>query len=268
MLRPDLNDFLAEVLPQCRYAKDLESLLVLRSDFYLSWTSDEVRLENYYHAPRTERMLTGVCYELTYQLGKLLQQQFESTYLFMAADGNCPRFYQAETSNHTFIVAIPWACVDDVVRHLSSGQPELPPEICLIDPSFQVYGIPGASSDIQDYTIRKVYDFEAISPAGDRCEVMPFQRFPDGLITTHTLPLGLLSHLAPELGEEEQLIVLGFQLSGKSSEVPVVFLGSKKLGELYPVIRRDWEVKLPPSHDLSRFLWRLREMLTEAKRRG
>lgn len=266
-LMPELEAFLLETLPQCRYAKDLEALLAARSDFYLTWTPDEVRLENYYGIPRTDYALTGVCYELTYQVGKLLQKKFEATYLFMAADGNCPRFYASETTNHTFIVAIPWQALEHVIEHLKEGRSDLPSDVCLIDPSFQVYGLAGQAA-VQGYSLRKVYDFEAISPTGDRCEVLPFQRFPDGLITTHTLPLGLLSSLAPELEEEEKLVVVGFQWSGKGGELPVVFLGAKKLDEVYPVIRRDWEVKLPQTSALSRFLWRLRELLTASRHRS
>lgn len=260
-----LDAFLRETLPQCRYAKDLDALLAPQSDFHLAWAAEAVRLENYYGTPRPGQTLTGVCYELTYQLGKQLQKQFEADYLFMAADGNCSRFYAAEATNHTFIAAIPWGALERVIQHLSEGQSELPAEVCIIDPSFQVQGLAG-EADVEGYRIRKVYDFEAISPMGDRCEALSFQRFPDGLITTHTLPLGLLSYLAPELGEDEQLVVVGFQWSGRGGDLPVVFLGSKKRDEIYPVIRRDWEVRLPRTNALSRFLWRLREMLTASRR--
>lgn len=255
-----LSAYLRETLPQCQYAKDLEVLLSARSDFFLRWTSDEVRLENYYGPPRAGKILTGVCYELTYQLGKRLQERFEADYLFMAADGNCPLFYAGEATNHTFIVAVPWSALERVIQHLNEGHVDLPSEVCVIDPSFRCFGLAG-QDDVQGYSIRKVYDFEAISPTGDRCEVLPFQRFPDGLITTHTLPLGLLSCLAPELGEEEKLVVVGFQWSGRGGDLPVVFLGAKKLGDVYPVIRREWEVQLPQTNPLSRFLWRLRELI-------
>lgn len=267
---PEFQSFLAQALPQCRYAKDLESLLSPDSDFYLHWNDQEVRLENYYQPAHPERAFTGVCYELTYQLGTALQRQFGQTYLLMAADGHCEPFYQAAHTNHTFILATPWGYLNAVIEHFQAGNTSVPPTACLIDPSFQRWGLSqGALSSpaIQSYRVKAVYDFEAISPQGDRCEVLPFQRFEDGLVSTHTLPLGLLSFLAPTLmpasreNAVDPLVVFGFQRLPEQPDRPVVFLGSRAPADMYPVIRRDWEAQLGPSHPLSRFLQRLRDAL-------
>lgn len=267
---PAFQSFVNQALPRCRYAKDLESLLSPDSDFYLRWTDQEVRLENYYQPAHPDRPYTGVCYELTYQLGTALQRQFGQTYLLMAADGHCEPFYQAASTNHTFILATPWGYLNAVIQHFQAGSTAIPPTACLIDPSFRRWGLPeGALADpaLHSYQIKGVYDFEAISPQGDRCEVLPFQRFEDGLVSTHTLPLGLLSFVAPDLmpfeGREavDPLVVFGFQWPPEQADRPVVFLGSRDPAELYPVIRRDWEARLGPSHPLSRFLQRLRQDL-------
>lgn len=267
---PEFQSFLGQVLPQCRYAKDLEHLLSPDSDFVLRWTDQEVRLEDYYQSAHPDRPYTGVCYELTYQLGKDLQRRFGQTYLLMAADGNCEPFYQAEYTNHTFILATPWGYLNAVIEHFQAGNTSLPPTACLIDPSFQRWGLAqGALADsaIESYRIKAVYDFEAISPQGDRCEVLPFQRLENGLVSTHTLPLGLLSFVAPDLRSPEDpeavdpLVVFGFQWPPEQADSPVVFLGSRDPAEAYPVIRRDWEAQLRPTHPLSRFLQRLRGAL-------
>ncbi len=260
-LPPALDAFLGEWVPQCVYAKDLAHLLRPGTDFHVTWNAETVRLENYYQVPHPDRVYNGVCYELTYQLGQALQSRFGDTHLFMAADGNCAPFFSAETTNHTYIAGIPWDCLDNVILFLSEGRPDLPPEICVIDPSFNRYGLPGFSSQVAGYAIKKVFDFQMISPTGDRCEVLPFQYFDNGLITTHTLPLGLLSRLAPEVKEPEQLVVFGFQLETHNKVSPVVFLGTRKAEEHYPVIRRDLEETLPTDHLLNRFLSTMRQFL-------
>jgi hypothetical protein len=268
---PEFQSLLAQFLPQCRYAKDLETLLAPGSGFHLHWTDQEVRLENYYQPAHPDRPYTGVCYELTYQLGKALQKAFGKTYLLMAADGNCAPFYEDSHTNHTFILATPWGYLNTVIQHFQAGNTSIPPKACLIDPSFQRWGFSdGVRADptLQSYQVKGVYDFEAISPQGDCCEVLPFHHFENGLVATHTLPLGLLSFVAPDLmpGEgavesADPLVVFGFQRPPEQPDRPLVFLGGRDPAELYPVIRRDWEAQLPPAHPLNRFLGRLREAL-------
>lgn len=269
---PGLQQCLAQLLPQCQYAKDLSTLLAPHSDFYLHWNEAEIRLENFYQAPHPDRPLKGVCYELTYQMGNRLQQQWGQSYLFMAADGNCSPFYQAPHTNHTFIVGTPWDHLNDMIDHFQAGNTTIPQTAFLIDPSFQRWGRPEgalAQDFLAGYTIKRVYDFETISPQGERCEVLPFHPLEDGSLATASLPLGLLSQLAPLLltqNEEpsvDRLAVLGFRWSGLNSDTPQAFLGSRHPAEQWPVAQADWESKLPASHELLQLLTQLRAAMSK-----
>jgi hypothetical protein len=262
------RSFIADKLAGCRYVKDLERLLAPESNFQVRWTPDEVRLENYYldGDDNTERF-TGVCYELTYHLGRYLKQKLDSQYIFMAADGNCPHFYFEERTNHTFILAMPRVTVDRTIQQLQASTAQIPANVFVIDPSFGLYGEANVDDAVEGYRIKYTYDFEEIRPSRDRCEALPFQWFKNGYGQTHTLPIGLSQYLLPNVPsmDEGLLLVVGFQIKPDTDRQPQVLLGTKKSTESYPTICKDVEEQLSLNHPLRRFLERLRTELMQSR---
>lgn len=203
------------LVKQCRYGKDLEHLLKPQTGFKAVDTFNHVALYNYHHnTKRQEPEMWGICNELSYRVGSILQQQMGDRYVFEVGAGYSTRFFKNGGANHVFIMAWPKSADDEVRRQWQGISPmyfkgwrinplPFPKEVLIIDPSFGIVGQPGKEKALKGYQLNKRLTVESMVHEDDVLRVFD---------NTY-LPLGFVANLIPDLvGTQhgKKLLYMGF----------------------------------------------------------
>lgn len=241
-IESSLESIIAAFFRRFRYVRDLDGLLSRDSRFAAVCTDDDIRFHQIYQDQSRNSFIKGVCYELAYHMGLMLQRYLGGGYQVLAAEGNSPQFFRHEEANHIFLLLAPDANPENVL---------------LIDPSF---GAVGRLDDheLAGYRIKNIFELEQIDPARNGDEVLTFSTLADGTKVTGSMPLGFSEYLLPAASgiEPGLLVVMGFSWPLDQS-IPELLLGIKRPDERMPQIVENLARDLPKDSPLARFVHKI-----------
>lgn len=240
-----LRQILQHAFSQTTYGKDLDELLSPEKGFYaMSKADGDLELNNYEEIPREKPPYKGVCNNLAYAFGQLLQKFFNGNAEVRVGEGPVKDYFANGT--HYFLLAWPKARHDEVMRDLENQQfSEL---AMMVDPSFKKMLSGKDRERLADYTLLKVMKLDELHPDRMNRSIQA-----DGW----QMPIGFIRDLAPESVAEygaKALLFLQFN--------PPVEPGG--MACLKPVIQRQprvaeyddasgWLEKLPENNRFKRF---------------
>jgi hypothetical protein len=187
-----------QVVDRCIYKRNLEAITADGNQFHVTYTPKSITLKNFaFRRSLKPEQHVGVCHELTYYVKAELEEVLRDKYYFIVLNGLSEKYFNAESSGHFFLIALP---VEPVVESLANdamltenpGQlKRIPDGVLVIDPSF---GIVDLAQNTPGHKVRHYLgtltqkDFEEL-------EFFPLQ---GGKLSTPAVPLGFAADIFRE----------------------------------------------------------------------
>jgi hypothetical protein len=197
------------ILNHCHYQKDLLALTEPNSSFRAQYDEDKITLLNYNNPQLGKNTrLKGVCNELTYHTGQILQQCLGDRYEINSVLGQCPRYFYDKDSIHVYLLL--WPKEKNALYSLIFSTPvgryvsdhlfnldRLMKDCLIVDPSFNDVV---RASEAEDFHVSQVqYNFknpparEGTEKKEDITELPFYTEFDGSRTTSHVLPIGFLN---------------------------------------------------------------------------
>ncbi|MCE3234246.1 MAG: hypothetical protein K0Q50_426 [Vampirovibrio sp.] len=239
------KQFVQTIFTHTTYGKDLDELLSSQKNFNATLKENgDLLLTNYGEALRTRPPLKGVCNDLSYSFGTILQKAIGSHYEIRIGTGACKEYFPHGT--HYFVVAWPKRKHDEVMKALADKKP-LPDYCTIFDPSFKKV-VSSKHKELWDtFKLKEVNSIETFHP--------------DNMNNCYTpgtkLPIGFVRDLAPEMVSQygdKALLFLKLQKNTTSCNMPdLVFEVQRDPYSMDYEPAQGLMLNLPFDHPLTRF---------------
>lgn len=230
------KQFVGYVFSRTTYGKDLDELLAPEKNFSATLQPNgELLLTNYGESLRTRPPLKGVCNDLAYSFGTMLQNALGSQYEIRVGKGAAREYFPYGT--HYFVVVWPKAKHDEVMQAIANKQ-AFPEGCAIFDPSFKKVVSSKHTEPWDSYKLEKVSPLDEFRPEKIRNSYAPGANLPIGFIRD------LAPALVPEWGEKA-LLYLTLQPNTIGGDMP----------ELRFEVQRDpFSIHMEPAHDILQYL--------------